>query len=985
MADVEQLLDRLASQRRIDPLAPVTVIAPSRTAAIQLRDRLAQRTAFAAVRFETLPRLAELIAAGRLASAGRRPLARPIADYVAGEVARSARRPFDGIADLGGLATTLRAIFRRLRQGGIRHASDVVFGDGSAALSETLRLYEVFRQRTSGFYDPEDLMDEAAAAVLEDSGAVMRDLGPVCVLPLPFVSAGADGLLRALQKRATAFESIHDAPSAAEHAFVLAPDPAAEAREVAREVLRALDDGVALDELAIFYGADRAYQRLLREALADAGVPAAPATGIPLIETPAGRGALALFQLPARDFSRLAVIDFLMVAPLRTAVPAGDGTRAVLPHEWDRITRDAGVTRGSDRWTLALETFIEAQAARLESAEVQENEGWRRYVGFQRDQAGALREVVQTLIARLEPLATALPAGKFISRFTSILSDYFAPNAEGLPEVLAEIEQLGTIEAVGGRFSLDTFADMLRANLEAAGLRERRLGEGVLVADYRAAAGLRFRRVFLCGAYEGVLPSGPGGDPLIDDRIWSRLRNRLPFVEDAAARIERARLAAQRAAGAATERLVWTCPLYEPGGAREYYPSPMMVAAAARRDPTLDTASKLRTAASRDGWLHRGSSSFTMGLRGPVVDAGELAVRRAIEMRRSGRPEGPDHPRAPALTMLSCRRSQEFTEWDGCLRELSGESWLRPPETVSPTSLERYAVCGFQYLCRSLWGLDVVEEPEERVTMDALARGEVVHRVLERFFREQHSQGRPKPYEEWTNADADCLLAIAAEELEDARKRGLTGLSVYSHHDARTIGADLREFLRQDTAFRCETGATPVSFEHRMDGVEVGSLRLSGIVDRIDRTPDGGKAWVIDYKTGSSSSYKNITGDDPLAGGHRLQLPAYLHAVRDAAHVEALYWFVSRTGGFEQKRLPMDARLRERFAATLAAIDAGVRAGAFPAVPGEERGDGCEHCRICPFDRICPRRRGDQFEEKQRDPAMAPWHAVAGTAREGAP
>ena len=63
MADIDTFLHSIARERRSDPLAPVTVIVPSHTAGLQLRRKLAERGAFAGVRFETLPRLAELLGA----------------------------------------------------------------------------------------------------------------------------------------------------------------------------------------------------------------------------------------------------------------------------------------------------------------------------------------------------------------------------------------------------------------------------------------------------------------------------------------------------------------------------------------------------------------------------------------------------------------------------------------------------------------------------------------------------------------------------------------------------------------------------------------------------------------------------------------------------------------------------------------------------------------------------------------------------------
>ncbi len=47
MPDIDAVLDRNAADRAGDPFAPVTVIAPSRVALLQLRRRLAQRGPYA--------------------------------------------------------------------------------------------------------------------------------------------------------------------------------------------------------------------------------------------------------------------------------------------------------------------------------------------------------------------------------------------------------------------------------------------------------------------------------------------------------------------------------------------------------------------------------------------------------------------------------------------------------------------------------------------------------------------------------------------------------------------------------------------------------------------------------------------------------------------------------------------------------------------------------------------------------------------------
>jgi hypothetical protein len=238
--------------------------------------------------------------------------------------------------------------------------------------------------------------------------------------------------------------------------------------------------------------------------------------------------------------------------------------------------------------------------------------------------------------------------------------------------------------------------------------------------------------------------------------------------------------------------------------------------------------------------------------------------------------------------------------------------------------------------------------------------------------------------EAWTPADLARLLAITEGALAAARERGLTGLDVFAQHEARTIRADLARFLEADTLFREETGAVPSEFEVSIPEEEVAGVRLRGRVDRIDRTPDGRQAWVIDYKTGSAWGIDKME-KDPLDQGRKLQLPTYLAAVRDAAEATAMYWYITQRGGFARPSYVPSPELDDRFQATLRAIVGGIRSGAFPAVPDEENEfhNRFENCSFCDFDRICSRRRDLEFAAKADDREMSPWRAVSEAASPG--
>src|SRR5262249_23212853 len=150
---------------------------------------------------------------------------------------------------------------------------------------------------------------------------ILADLGAFYVVPPAGETAGAAAFIDALRKAGVSLTRVDETPTRAEAHFVLAPDPASEAREVARDVVEALAGGLGLHDVAVSHGADRAYSRLICEALAAAAIPAAPLPGTSLVDTPAGRAILGLAGLADADYARAAVFDFLGVAPLRNRLP----------------------------------------------------------------------------------------------------------------------------------------------------------------------------------------------------------------------------------------------------------------------------------------------------------------------------------------------------------------------------------------------------------------------------------------------------------------------------------------------------------------------------------------------------------------------------------------------------------------------------------------------------------------------------------------
>ncbi|MBT2383887.1 PD-(D/E)XK nuclease family protein [Streptomyces sp. ISL-11] len=113
---------------------------------------------------------------------------------------------------------------------------------------------------------------------------------------------------------------------------------------------------------------------------------------------------------------------------------------------------------------------------------------------------------------------------------------------------------------------------------------------------------------------------------------------------------------------------------------------------------------------------------------------------------------------------------------------------------------------------------------------------------------------------------------------------------------------------------------------------ELGGVQVRGYIDQLVRDADG-SVRPRDWKTGSTKS--------------RFQLETYAVAVRKefGEEVNRADWYLAKTGRLSRP-VKLDDGTEERVAERFAAMDAGVKAGNFPAKPGF-------NCRFCDVSHAC--------------------------------
>ena len=286
----------------------------------------------------------------------------------------------------------------------------------------------------------------------------------------------------------------------------------------------------------------------------------------------------------------------------------------------------------------------------------------------------------------------------------------------------------------------------------------------------------------------------------------------------------------------------------------------------------------------------------------------------------------------------------------------AGQFRYGPDAPASARQLEEHGTCGFRTLGHRL--LRVERDEEDDAELGARERGTLLHRCLERFFREA-----PLPLN-GTPAEIALLRSVAEREMA-----AFAGEEHVGHRALWELkrGALVDELI---ALIETETGAHPLELERKFGFDEPGSwpplviddVHVRGAVDRIDRAPGGGLI-VLDYKSGRIEGLRRKLRPDTLLQPE-FQLPLYAALLRQrepAARVDAAYVSLKdarRTPALSEAKgvdlealLEMDPARRRSGKPNLAEAVIG-RVGQMRAGRFEVRPLNCDHCDLKPACRL---------------------------------
>jgi ATP-dependent helicase/nuclease subunit B len=365
-----------------------------------------------------------------------------------------------------------------------------------------------------------------------------------------------------------------------------------------------------------------------------------------------------------------------------------------------------------------------------------------------------------------------------------------------------------------------------------------------------------------------------------------------------------------------------------------------------------------------------------------------------------------EHAASSLLTALHTihdrSRGSEFGPFEGVFSSDAARAKLMerfgPDRCWSPSQLEKYAYCPFQFFSERIMRLEPLGDLALEV--DYLLRGKLLHSTLTKVHRDlkdasgnlvSPSVQSAEAFETAARAVLGSILEmlctdnLTAESLREVDRRVLAEwLSNYytQHQDYDALWSEFESPLRpahfevafgplheeadsepEEVPVDCDILATSKPLELKQGDQTV---RLRGRIDRVDLGQIAGRTVfnVIDYK---SASDVKLSGET-VAAGLTLQLPLYALAVeqllladREAIPWRASYWLVKEKGFRHRSALafyqlvdgrlePDDAwvNLRDQLLSRVVSLVRGVREGAFPMHCADDKCTG-----RCPYHTVC--------------------------------
>ena len=658
------------------------------------------------------------------------------------------------------------------------------------------------------------------------------------------------------------------------------------------------EQGVDLAQIRISFRNLDTYADLVAEVLPRHGLPFYLARGRPLATAPAMNTVFALIDAVLERYNRAALFRLLSSPLVRLRYEFEGQTNALSAEDFAAWTHNVPPATGRSTWLSAIDenfAYLERELSRKGqpvSEEIDDLQSWRESLRYDLAALQPLRSSLTALFDLLQPLESRQDLPSFRHHLLHALSalgveealaDGTAADGRALARFLELLDELCAPAAALQPRTLSQFADLLRDAISHAHVPTATRA-GIQVTDLTAAGSTPCGYLFLGGLVQGEFPRLPPADIFLEETQ----RRALNLDEDATTETER--LLFYRAVCSPRRGLGIFYP--EQSGSETLAPSPFVDELDGLLAPQPETNGSNGTPSTL-AELH-----LKLGQGLCAAHVSDLGRNALALYNQAAQLDG--YATALRHLVLGLRIAELRTtpkslgRYEGILDEESLLDALRirlgADHSFSATQLELYGRCSFRFFAQQLLNLQPLHDPE--ADDSALTRGNLVHRILYRFYT-AHGEAAERTENLATN-----IAELRHLGRETADEMGLVGF-FWDRELEHLLGSGdegeregvLPRFLRLQAA--AANPAVPTHFElsfgsypgmgerdrqsttthYAIGDPESGyEVRISGKIDRIDRTDDGSFV-VFDYKTGRMPSVADIDT------GLNLQLPLYVLAV----------------------------------------------------------------------------------------------------------
>jgi ATP-dependent helicase/nuclease subunit B len=769
-----------------------------------------------------------------------------------------------------------------------------------------------------------------------------------------------------------------------------------EVTTVAKEILGLLDDtDMAFDEIGVVSRTLEGYGPTIKEVFAQHQIPIAGAIEEPLVQFPIVKAAILLLHLPARDYVRSDVID-LLSSPYFQLSGCMDHPTEFRVDLCDLASRELAICKGIQEWEkLAPYTTAGMTLHQISDDEIP------RVTQVPAAQLTVLLTIVRKLSVDLGHLPARASWSYYAKSWKGLLEKYLGIASESgadntRPNLISDkivetLEQIAALDAIQSEISLSRFSETFQRWLERCTIRATdKNTAGVTVSNATTARGLSYRALFILGLNEGVFPRTIREDAFLRDRDREVLERDLGYkVSQKLAAFEEEKLIFTLLVNAARERLYCSFQRADETG-RTLSPSWYLgelkraLASAGQEQVIAQTIPRGITDKASMGPFDREELLVPeeLAVRLSLTGRDAQSLIDAVDLSSDLYKQGVENIRKIDLS------TEKLDVFDGLIRSPT-EHWHRLTERgLSPTRLELYARCPFQYFARQVLGLQRLETPEVTIGPSPAEIGEIGHSILKLTYHELIESGYFIGKAQTINTDA--VLSLAAETaFAEYEATNPIGYPLIWDTLRETLIQILREVVNRDLQELALSGYVPVAVEadlkDRLPGdwpEPLKALPVHGRVDRIDIDPVHDRLRVVDYKFKFSAQPSSEDNDLCRAAlrGERLQPPLYTvlgharskgdHRLGAEVQVSASFYYIAARWSegplfiksFSAQEL--SGKTGEAIKQTISQLASGIQSGQFYL----QRGDHCPYCEVA---EICRKNHPPSLWRAENDPLTA--------------